>query len=257
MAAQQKMERHQSAAGTFTMDDVREVLLEREQRGRSIGPQELEVVDGVAERKKSKKSTMKSIPPKKSAPAAPQKRSAASIVDILGFNPGASAKEPVPYERSSVDEKWLEHYDLLVSMRDELQERIATHRAETLSRDEGDPTERLRVLGQHTADGAADHADLERALTFVENERELLDEVVSAIGRIFSGTYGVCAQTGKPIDSKRLAAIPFARFSIEGQKEMEETRKRSAPQRSGAGTLFVDGGSDENPLVDGDDDGEE
>lgn len=253
MAAQQDIGRRQSSAEMFTLDDVREVLREREQKVQLLAEQGV-VGDEARDRVKvDSKRQGRPKQQKKIEPSGPRKRSAASIVDILGFDPGGSASESVPYDRSAVRPEWLENYDVLVSMRDELQARIAAHRAETLCSDDGDQSERLRILGQNTADGAADHADLERALTFVENERELLDEVVGALGRIFSGTYGVCAQTGKPIDRKRLAAIPFAKFSLEGQREIEEMRRRSAPQRSDQGALFVAGDSDGDSLMGGED----
>jgi RNA polymerase-binding transcription factor DksA len=257
MAAQQELKRNQSAAGTFTLDDVRDALREREQRVLTAGTHDAADQCPAGDGQKGKKGKDRAKQSKNADHVNPQRRSAASVVDILGFNPDASAEEPVPYERSAVRKEWLDYYDALVAMRCELQARIAAHQAETFRGDEGDQAERLRVLGQHTADGAADHADLERALTFVENERELLDEVVGAIGRIFSGTYGICAQTGKQIDGKRLSAIPFARFSLDGQREIEEMRKRSAPQRSGSAALFVAGDGDGDSLIGGGDDGED
>ena len=53
------------------------------------------------------------------------------------------------------------------------------------------------------------------------------------------GTYGVCEVTGEPIDKERLTAVPFARFSLEGQKEFERNNRRKIDRGSGGG-LFGD-----------------
>ena len=67
------------------------------------------------------------------------------------------------------------------------------------------------------------------------------------------GSYGVCEVTGKPIKKDRLLAVPFARFSIEGQKEFEKNNRRKLNRE--AGNLFGDG--DETLKLSSDDDGEE
>ena len=59
-----------------------------------------------------------------------------------------------------------------------------------------------------------------------------LVDVVDAIRRIERGTYGICEITGKPIEAARLRAIPWTRYSIEGQKELERAgfgHKRALP----------------------------
>ncbi|MDR1436286.1 MAG: TraR/DksA family transcriptional regulator [Puniceicoccales bacterium] len=245
-----------TSAGTFTLADVREVIKERSQRSVDVAECDVDAVGcrSVAKEAAKKNKVTSAAPPKKIEPVAgPQRRSAVSVMDILNFDPKSNGAS-IPYDRSSVRKEWLENYDVLIAMRDELEARIAAHRAETFRGSDGDSTERLRLLGQHTADGAADYADIERALTFVENERGLLDEVRDAIGRIYDGTYGVCEQTDKPIDRKRLDAIPFARLSLEGQREREELKKRHAPSRSSNVALFVAGDCDGEPLIGGNDD---
>ena len=43
--------------------------------------------------------------------------------------------------------------------------------------------------------------------------------------RIESGTYGICEKTGQPIPLERLEAVPWARFTLEAQREMEQQRR--------------------------------
>ena len=55
--------------------------------------------------------------------------------------------------------------------------------------------------------------------------RKQLYEIEQALGRIESGTYGICDETEEPIEPERLRAIPWTRLSIEGA-EIRESMKR-------------------------------
>ncbi|MDR2577037.1 MAG: hypothetical protein LBC42_03270 [Puniceicoccales bacterium] len=226
MTTQQKTREKFAAAGAFTMDDVREVLLAREQAGArkaetGVGEKSPSKLTGKKQHKVVGKVTANElVASQKPTQIIASKRAAVSIVDILGFDPNAE-EEPVNCERATIPEKWRRYFDLLIGMRGELQQRFAQHRDETLQpqgTEVGDPSGALR---QSSIDGAAEHADLERALSFVENERELLREIDAALERMRRGTYGICEQTGDAIDPKRLTAIPFARHSLRGREEYE------------------------------------
>lgn len=58
-------------------------------------------------------------------------------------------------------------------------------------------------------------------------ESRLLDEVDAALGRMADGTYGVCLECGKQIETRRLQAIPWAErcFACE---VMQAGRERKA-----------------------------
>ncbi|MND02405.1 hypothetical protein D3C83_217810 [compost metagenome] len=55
----------------------------------------------------------------------------------------------------------------------------------------------------------------------------------------------MCELTGKPIDKERLVAVPFARYSVESQAEVEKMRRRTA-QRAG---LFADATGEDGARV--------
>jgi DnaK suppressor protein len=81
-------------------------------------------------------------------------------------------------------------------------------------------------------DGGADEMDCasrdqEQAylLRLADKERKLLQEVVDALARIQSDTYGLCEGSGEPIGFRRLEARPWARYSI-AYKEMLEHEER-------------------------------
>jgi len=54
-----------------------------------------------------------------------------------------------------------------------------------------------------------------------------LNEIEGALQRIKNNTFGVCEETGTPIEERRLKAIPWARLSLEGAeiREMEKEDK--------------------------------
>jgi DnaK suppressor protein len=60
----------------------------------------------------------------------------------------------------------------------------------------------------------------------MDSERRLLVQIEDALGRIETGTYGICEGTGKPISKARLEAQPWARYSVEYAKMVEEGRVR-------------------------------
>jgi RNA polymerase-binding transcription factor DksA len=51
---------------------------------------------------------------------------------------------------------------------------------------------------------------------------DILQEIHEALKRITDGTYGICQGTGKRIDNRRLKAIPWAKYSIEHARLMEQ-----------------------------------
>ena len=70
-----------------------------------------------------------------------------------------------------------------------------------------------------------DHAsaDSEREFEIQNRERVqmLLRQTEQALGRLGNGTYGYCAETGKPIDLKRLMAQPATSLSLAAQEARE------------------------------------
>lgn len=184
--------------------------------------------------------------PSKSAAAAaaaekakPQHVKAASLADILGFNPKKG--KPVDTEKD-VPEKFKRYYKLLLDLRAHLTEGIERHSEETLKRSAKDDAGDLSAYGQHMADAGTDTFDRDFALSMVANEQEALSEIEAAIKRIHDGSYGICEITQKPIAKERLLAVPFTRYSAEAQKDLERNRHRSRTQAGLFGELGEEGG---------------
>jgi DnaK suppressor protein len=77
-------------------------------------------------------------------------------------------------------------------------------------------------------DGVKDSSDLsvmdvnkELALRLGERESQMVADIDQALLRIKEGSYGICARCGKPIDERRLEALPTARYDANCQALIE------------------------------------
>ena len=84
-----------------------------------------------------------------------------------------------------------------------------------------DPISDAGGLNGHSADEADAMADTERSNLVLGNSRTLLDEVEAALQRLDNGTYGYCQRCGRPIDARRLEALPSAVYDIACQEIVE------------------------------------
>ncbi len=101
------------------------------------------------------------------------------------------------------------------------------------------------AVGQHQADAGSDAYEKDFALSLLSQEQDALYEIEEALKRIEVGTYGVCEMSNKPIPHTRLEAIPFARFTVDCQQQLEkENRGRrrwdTAPQFMDSAEAFAD-----------------
>lgn len=149
---------------------------------------------------------------------------AASLADILGFNP-KETKQPVNLEESKVPKDLLKPYKVLVALRERVLEGLTLHSRDTLKRSSKEDSGDLSGYSQHMADAGTDTFDRDFALGLLSSEQDALFEIEEAIQRIINGTYGVCEITGVPINKERLKAVPFTRYSLEGQKQLEATQR--------------------------------
>ena len=230
----------------FSLDDVEELMASKKSESTS-----------AAKAKSTKKTARKKTAPKAKKvvvddqPAEQRVWGAASLADILGFNP-AEKKKNTELSNEEVPKKWKKYYKLLVELRAHVRDELNLHTTDTLKHSSRDDAGDLSGYGSHQADAGTDTFDRDFALSLVSSEQEALNEIEEAILRIKDGTYGVCEVTGKAIPAARLTAVPFARFSVEGQAEYEKNLRRKV-DRSGNTGLFGDAG-DAPKLAANDDD---
>ena len=124
----------------------------------------------------------------------------ATTADILG-SVGASRIPP----------KWREHYERLSDERDRLMER------------DFPSTTSSNPKMDDLSDAGAEESETSLSLVSAGATQNTLAEVLDALRRIELGTYGLCEITGEPIEAGRLQAIPWARYSLQGQSELEKS----------------------------------
>ncbi len=73
-------------------------------------------------------------------------------------------------------------------------------------------------VGNHMADDATETSEQETMITLQHNAERELTHVNAALARIEAGTYGVCANCGKPINPARLNARPSSILCIDCQQ---------------------------------------
>ncbi len=107
------------------------------------------------------------------------------------------------------------------------------------------------AFGMHQADAGSDAYDRDFALSLLSQEQDSLYEIDEAMKRLESGSYGICEISGKAIPHIRLEALPFTRYTVECQAEIEK-RNRYSRVRQPVASLF--GLGDDDSADEGDDD---
>ena len=160
-----------------------------------------------------------------------KKLTTASIDDILGFGaPSVGPSRPV-WDVTKVPTQWASYYESLMSLRNSLKGSLGERSNETI----GASARESGELSINSSDAGTETFDRDLALSMVANDQEALEEIEEAIDRIFDGSYGICLETQKPINKNRLKAVPFTRFSVEGQNQYE--RGRIKEKDFGTGTF--------------------
>src|SRR3989344_8575862 len=85
---------------------------------------------------------------------------------------------------------------------------------DNLNRSQRDASGDLSGYSFHMADMATDNFDREFSLDIASGEQVLLNRIDEALRKMEEGTYGVCENCEKPISSKRLKAVPYAKLCI-------------------------------------------
>jgi len=127
-------------------------------------------------------------------------------------------------KKSPLTKAELEHFrELLLAKRREILGDMRSWESEALQRD---GSQNLSNLPIHMADQGTDNYEQEFTLGLMEKDRQLLKEIDAALVKIRDGVYGICEGTGQPISKPRLEAQPWARYSIEYARKLEQGRIR-------------------------------
>ena len=223
----------------FSLDDVEELIAAKKTSN-------LDVEKPVSKKVAAKKAPVAKVTVD-DKPVEKRVLGAASLADILGFNPKEKRTNTELVE-SEIAKKWKKYYKLLIDLRAHVSDEISLHTADTLKHNARDDSGNT----SSPADSGTDSFDRDFALSLVSSEQDALNEIEEAILRIKDGSYGVCEITDKAIPAARLSAVPFTRYSVEGQAEHERNQYRKS-NRIAAGGIFGDV-SDAPKIVSNDDD---
>lgn len=165
----------------------------------------VQVAQGAKKKASSKKKVTKSSKPRKKTTASKR----------TSKRRKASSKFLSPKE--------IAHFrELLLLKMQEILGDVDQMEADALRNTRGESTGDLSYMPIHMADIGTDNFEQEFALGLLDSERKLLKEIIDAINRIENGEYGICEGTAKPIGKPRLEAKPWARYSIEYARMVEQ-----------------------------------
>jgi DnaK suppressor protein len=113
-----------------------------------------------------------------------------------------------------MDAKKLEHF------RSILRQQLKQH-TENVRGNQADALESVDDGVKDSVDMSLLDVNQELSLRLGERESQMVADIDQALLRIEEGSYGECARCGKPIDERRLEAVPTARYDAACQTEIE------------------------------------
>jgi DnaK suppressor protein len=112
-----------------------------------------------------------------------------------------------------VKAEWTRFYKNLLELRDQLLRQMSGLAKES--------AQEMAGYSLHMADSGTDNFDRDFALSLLSSDQDAIYEIEEALKRIEKNTYGICELTGKAIPKARLEAIPWTRFTVQAQAQLE------------------------------------
>jgi DnaK suppressor protein len=136
----------------------------------------------------------------------------ATSAAILGLGQ-SSSKTRRRNGEMKVKAEWTKYYNNLLELRDQLLKQMSGLAKES--------AQEMAGYSLHMADSGTDNFDRDFALSLLSSDQDAIYEIEEALKRIEKNTYGVCELTGKAIPKARLEAIPWTRFTVQAQAQLE------------------------------------
>ena len=133
----------------------------------------------------------------------------ATAAAILG-RPTVKVKH---FGEARVKAEWAKYHHRLLELRDQLLRQMNGLAKES--------AQEMPGYSLHMADSGTDNFDRDFALSLLSSDQDAIYEIEDALKRIEKKTYGICELTGKTIPKARLEAIPWARFTVQAQAQLE------------------------------------
>jgi DnaK suppressor protein len=148
-------------------------------------------------------------------------------------------------ETKKIKPEWQGFYQNLLELREQLVQQMSGLAKES--------AQELPGYSLHMADSGTDNFDRDFALSLLSSDQDAVYEIEEALKRIERKTYGVCELTDKPIPKARLEAIPWTRFTVEAQAQLEKDGALKSRRLGALGSVDAVGLTD----VETDEDGEQ
>jgi DnaK suppressor protein len=165
-------------------------------------------------------------------PARAKKTGPATSASILGDHVAPRTTNG----KVKIKPQWAEYHRHLLELRDRLVLQMSGLAKES--------AEEMSNYSLHMADSGTDNFDRDFALSLLSSDQDAIYEIEEALKRIEKGTYGVCELTGKPIPAPRLDAIPWTRFTVEAQSQLEREGALRQRRLGALGSVDTTSGGD-------------
>lgn len=182
----------------------------------------------VTAKKKATKKTSQARP-KNNKTRSVGSASAAAIL-------GKSSEQRRDLSQIEVKPEWVKYKQRLLDLRNQLVNQMSG-----LTKQFNDE---FASSSMHLADAGTDNFDRDFALSLLSSDQDAIYEIDEALKRMEKNTYGTCELTGKAIPKARLDAIPWARFTVEAQGQLENEGVYRQRRLGALGSLENGGGSD-------------
>ncbi|WP_168433226.1 TraR/DksA family transcriptional regulator [Pontiella sulfatireligans] len=164
----------------------------------------------------TKKTAKKAPAKKKAAKKATSKTSAPPVAT----SKGGPLTGKIARNKHFTAKQLKEQLFRLLVLRERVSGEIISINRDSLGQSDRDPS---------LSDQGTDTFDREFALNQLSNEQDVLFEIDEAIRRLENGSYGVCEMTDVAINIERLEALPYVRYSIKAQSEIEKGHSTYRP----------------------------
>jgi RNA polymerase-binding transcription factor DksA len=135
--------------------------------------------------------------------------------------------------------EWSKFYERLLELRDQLIRQMNGLAKES--------AQEMAGYSLHMADSGTDNFDRDFALSLLSSDQDAIYEIEEALKRIEKNTYGICELTGKPIPKTRLEAIPWTRFTVQAQAQLEREGALRQRRLGALGTVDAVGVTEAEP----------
>jgi len=138
-----------------------------------------------------------------------------------------------------VKAEWAKFYQRLLELREQLMRQMNGLAKES--------AQEMAGYSLHMADSGTDNFDRDFALSLLSSDQDAIYEIEEALKRIERNTYGICELTGKPIPRSRLEAIPWTRFTVQAQAQLEREGALRQRRLGALGTVDAVGINENEP----------